>query len=156
MASGTMRLDEAAQPWADSSARYRVATEHEGTLLTVAVRCRIAGLPFESQALLDTGAAWSIIGGDLAELLQAQLGASGQTMILSTRLGRIRGALHDLDVVLVAERGESLAVSGSILIAPGWIGPVVLGYRGFLERLRFALDPGCGPDDAWFFFSSAG
>ncbi|WP_437301406.1 hypothetical protein [Sorangium sp. So ce426] len=87
MAKGTMRLEGVAQPWADSSARYRV---------------------------------------------------------------------DDLDVLLVAERGESLTVSGSILIAPGWIGPVVLGYRGFLERLRFALDPGCGPDDAWFFFSSAG
>ncbi|WP_437617615.1 hypothetical protein [Sorangium sp. So ce1151] len=77
MTTGTMRLDGAAQPWADSSARYRVATEHEGTLLTVAVRCRIAGLPFESQALLDTGAAWSIVGGELADVLQAQLGASG-------------------------------------------------------------------------------
>lgn len=45
---------------------------------------------------------------------------------------------------------------GSVLIAPGWTGPVVLGYRGFLERLRFALDPGSQPEDAWFFFGSAG
>jgi hypothetical protein len=84
MAKGTMRLEGAAQPWADSSARYRVATEHEGTLLTVAVRCRITGLPFDSQALLDTGAAWSVVGGDLADMLQAQLDTSGQTMILNT------------------------------------------------------------------------
>jgi hypothetical protein len=114
----------------------------------------IAELPFETQALLDTGAAWSIVGGELAEILEPGLGAPGQTMILSTRIGRIRGVLHELDIMLMAERGESLFVTGSILIAPGWTGPVVLGYRGFLERIRFALDPGASPDDAWFFFSS--
>ena len=156
MPGGTLRLDGSGRPWSTSSSRYRVATEHEGTILTVAVRCVIADLPFENQALLDTGAAWSIIGGELAEMLEPGSGASGQTMILSTRIGRIRGTLREIDVVLMAERGESLTVTGSVLIAPGWTGPVVLGYRGFLERIRFALDPGAGPDDAWFFFSSAG
>jgi hypothetical protein len=156
MPGGTLRLDGAMGPWSTSSSRYRVATEHEGTLLTVAVRCMLADLPFENQALLDTAAAWSIVGGDIADMLGPRLGDPGQTMILSTRIGRIRGELHELEVVLVAERGESLSVTGSVLVAPGWTGPIVLGYRGFLERLRFALDPGAGPDDAWFFFASAG
>jgi hypothetical protein len=153
---GTLRLDGSRTPWATSSTRYRIATEHEGSQLTVAVPCRLAGLPFEVQALLDTGAAWSIIGGDLADLLVARLGASGQTMILATRLGRIRGVLQELDVVLVADRGDNLIVSASMLVAPGWMGPVVLGYQGFLERIRFALDPGVGPGDAWFFFGGVG
>jgi hypothetical protein len=156
MPAGTLRLDGSDDPWSTSCARYGIAADHEGALLTVAVRCTIAGLPFESQALLDTGAAWSIIGGDLAEMLGSRLGEPGQTMILLTRLGRIRGTLHPIEIVLVAERGESIAVSGSVLVAPGWTGPVVLGYRGFLERLRFALDPGAGSNDAWFFFASAG
>lgn len=77
-------------------------------------------------------------------------------MILSTRLGRIRGVLHEMDVVIVAERGDSISVSARVLVAPGWTGPVVLGYQGFLERLRFALDPGVSQDDAWFFFANAG
>jgi hypothetical protein len=152
----TLRLDGSRKPWAASSTRYRIATEHEGSQLTVAVPCRLVGLPFEIQALLDTGAAWSVIGGDLAELLVARLGASGQTMILATRFGRIRGVLHELDVVLVAERGDNVIVSASMLVAPGWMGPVVLGYQGFLERLRFALDPGVGPEAAWFFFAGVG
>lgn len=149
-------LDGSREPWAASSTRYRIATEHEGSSMTVAVPCRVVGLPFEIQALLDTGAAWSIIGGDLADLLVTRLGTSGQTMILATRLGRIRGVLYELDVLLVADRGENLSVSASMLVAPGWMGPVVLGYQGFLERIRFALDPGVGPDDAWFFFAGVG
>ena len=147
-----LRLDGLLTPWAGSSTRYRIATEHEGSQLTVAVPCRVVGLPFEIQALLDTGAAWSIIGGDLADLLVANLGPTGQTMILATRLGRIRGVLHEMDVTLVAERGDDLVVSASILVAPGWMGPVVLGYQGFLERIRFALDPGVSAEAAWFFF----
>jgi len=156
MAGGTLRLEGVAQSWSTGSARNRIAIEHEGTILTVAVRCLIRGLPFETQALLDTGAAWSVIGGDLAEILAPQLGEPEQAMILSTRLGRIRGKLHELDIELLAEHGESLMVTGSVLIAPDWTGSVVLGYRGFLERIRFALDPGVNPDDAWFFFASAG
>jgi hypothetical protein len=156
MPGGTLRLDGAGQPWSTSCARYRVALEREGALFTIAVRCFIADLPLETQALLDTGAAWSIIGGDLADMLRLRLGEPGQTMILSTRLGRFRGDLHELDIVRPAEQGDSLTVTGSVLIAPGWTGPVMIGYRGFLERLRFALDPGAGPDDAWFFFASAG
>jgi hypothetical protein len=156
MRGNTLRLDGDEQPWARSSARYRIATEHEGSQMTIAVCCMIEGLPFEVEALLDTGAAWSVIGGDFADTLEARLGTSGQTMILSTRLGRIRGILHEINVVLVAERGESVSVSARMLVAPGWIGPVVLGYQGFLERIRLALDPGVGPNDAWFFFARAG
>jgi hypothetical protein len=156
MPGGTLRLDGTGQPWSSSCARYRVALDHEGSLFTVAVRCIIADLLFETQALLDTGAAWSVIGGDLADMLKPQLDEPGQTMILSTRLGRFRGAIHELDIVLPAEHGDNLTVTGSVIVAPGWTGPVMLGYRGFLERIRFALDPGAGPDDAWFFFASAG
>jgi hypothetical protein len=156
MRGGTLRLDGEEEPWAGSSARYRIATGDEGTRLTVVVSCVIEGLPFEIDALLDTGAAWSIVGGDLADRLEARLGAGGLTMIMSTRIGRVRGTLHERDVLLVAEHGESLSVSAQMLVAPGWDGPVILGYQGLLERMRFALDPGVGPEDAWFFFARAG
>jgi hypothetical protein len=66
MRGGTLRLDGEEEPWAGSSARYRIATGDEGTRLTVVVSCVIE------------------------------------------------------------------------------------------ERMRFALDPGVGPDDAWLFFARAG
>ena len=156
MLGHTLRLDDAEEPWAGSSARPLIATEHEGAILTVAVACRIEDHPVEIEALLDTGATWSIIGGPLARVMEARLGTSGHAMILSTRFGRIHGVLHELEVVLVAERGESISLSATMLVAPGWTGPVVLGYQGFLERIRFALDPGVADDDAWFFFAHAG
>ncbi|MFO0589643.1 MAG: hypothetical protein U0441_19045 [Polyangiaceae bacterium] len=116
----------------------------------------IPSIGLETHALLDTGAAWSLVGGDLADMIAEQGGEVRQTIILSTRLGRIRGELQELDIVLPAERGDGLRVTGSVVVATGWTGPMVLGYRGFLERLRFALDPGTQVDDAWFFFGSAG
>lgn len=35
-------------------------------------------------------------------------------------------------------------------------GPIVLGYRGLLERLRFALAPDPSGDDNRFYFALAG
>lgn len=37
-----------------------------------------------------------------------------------------------------------------------WSGPIVLGYRGFLERIRFALDPGVVPGEQMFYFGLPG
>jgi hypothetical protein len=74
MPGGVLRLDGVEGTWSTGSARNRVAVEHEGATLTVAVRCILQGLPFETQALLDTAATWSVIGGDLAEILAPQLG----------------------------------------------------------------------------------
>jgi hypothetical protein len=60
--------------------------------------------------------------------------------------------MHSVRVALLADDGDDLAIRGTFLIAPSWAGPIVLGYRGFLERIRIALDPGIRADDAWLFF----
>jgi len=39
--------------------------------------------------------------------------------------------------------------------AASWPGPTVLGYRGLLERVRFALDPGTGGPPMFFFGPTA-
>jgi hypothetical protein len=43
----------------------------------------------------------------------------------------------------------------SVFVAKEWEGPIVLGYRGFLERIRFALDPGVVPGEQMFYFGLA-
>jgi hypothetical protein len=43
-----------------------------------------------------------------------------------------------------------------VLLAPEWEGPPVLGYRGLLERIRFALDPGVTDADQWMYFGAVG
>jgi hypothetical protein len=57
-----------------------------------------------------------------------------------------------MPIALVADDGSDYIVDATVLVIRGWPGPPVLGFRGFLERVRVALDPGCGSDDAWFYF----
>jgi hypothetical protein len=155
MPRGTLRLDASALPWSTGCARYDIAAEHDGTFFIVRVDCRIGGMPFDTPALLDTGAEWSIIGGEHADLLEAHLREPEQRLVLASRFGRIHGELHRVAIVLPADEGESLHLVAPVLVAPGWPGPVVIGYRGCLEHVRFALDPGGRSGDAWFFFAHA-
>ncbi len=145
--------DSTPAAWSGGAAQYLVEREINEQLLVVAARCRLGQLEVEELALLDTAAQWSVIGGEVAELVLADahdLGVASITM--STRLGRIEGRLHRLPVTLVAEDGNDLQISATVLIAPAWEGPIVLGYRGLLERVRVALDPGVADDDQWMFF----
>jgi hypothetical protein len=56
----------------------------------------------------------------------------------------MNGHLHRMPISLLAEQGQGtdLQVDSTVMVTPEWTGPTVLGFRGFLERLRFALDPG--------------
>jgi hypothetical protein len=43
--------------------------------------------------------------------------------------------------------GYDLQVDSTVAVLPEWPGPVMLGYRGFLERIRLAIDPGGSPHE---------
>jgi len=60
---------------------------------------------------------------------------------MSTRFGLIRGTLHRGPIRLHADEGEPLDVDATVFISPDWQGPNFLGYEGFLQRIRFAVDP---------------
>jgi hypothetical protein len=140
--------DGPAAAWSGGSAQYWIERETDNRVLIVAARCRLGGLEVDDLALIDTAAHWSVIGGELADLvLDNAHDAHPDVISMSTRHGRIQGRLHRLAITLVADDGNDLVVSGTVLIAPEWPGPPVLGYRGFLERIRIALDPGVADDD---------
>ena len=61
-------------------------------------------------------------------------------MRLSTRLGVLQGQLIRLPVTLVADEGESLDLEAQFFVSPEWRGGTFLGYTGFLDRIRIALD----------------
>lgn len=124
--------------------------------LPIAVPCRVGGVPDDHLALLDTAAQWSLLGGDLAKLVRPLVEAPGDPFSMHTRLGSIHGELVRIPITLVADKGKDLVIDATLLLAEAWSGPpVVLGYRGLLERIRFGIDPGPTGDDPWWFFGDA-
>ena len=113
-----------------------------GSSSAVVVRCILGRLPFEF-ALLDTASTFSVISGATADILGD---------------GRRDGQLSRLGIRVVADPGwgVDLDVDATVLVLPTWPGPTVLGGRGFLERVRVAIDPGPPSGDAVFFFGATG
>jgi hypothetical protein len=105
----------------------------------VFVKIIFAGLDEARIAQVDTGAAYSILEVNVAAGL-GLLGLQEPWMRLSTRVGVLDGQLIRLPVTLVADEGESLDLDTLFFVSPEWRGGTFLGYTGFLERLRIALD----------------
>lgn len=145
------RDGEPQPPWCSGACRLATGLVVSGQPLVLAVRCRVDGVAGQMDALLDTGAQWSIFGGDIADLLFGRADDEEREITLTSRLGPVRGRLHRVTVSLIADEGSDLVVSSSVLLASEWRGPPVLGYSGFLERFRVAIDPGDAP---WLFFGS--
>jgi hypothetical protein len=55
-----------------------------------------------------------------------------------------------IPVEFEADEGSPLNVEATWFVADGWPGPVVIGWKGCLERLRLALDP----DQDTFYFAA--
>ena len=104
---------------------------------------------------LDTGAASSVIGGVWAERLLADRRPALASQALHTRLGTFTGGLYRCTVTLLAHEGVDLSFEPTVLLTPDWPGPPTLGYPNGLERLRLALEPADGDDEAWLHFGPA-
>lgn len=141
-------------PWCNGWARFWVEKELDGYNLTIAARCRFGDVPFVDMALIDTGAQWSVVGGELAEQARSEGIDEEIEVVLSSRLGRIHGRLHRWTITVIADEGEDVAVPSTVLVASQWSGPPVLGYRGFLERIRIGFDPGTELGHTWMFFGA--
>lgn len=143
--------------WSSGSSLYFVSSRVGHWRLPIAVKCRVGNLEETDLALLDTGAEWSVIGGETAKILEDELDLPTESFMMSTRLGRIPGSLYRINISLLTDEnpGYDLTVESSIFVSKEWDGPIVLGYRGFLERIRFALDPGVAPGEQKFYFGLA-
>jgi hypothetical protein len=106
------------------------------------IQCRIERFAGKFEAYIDTGAEYSIIGGELASEL-IKNADSLANIDFSTRLGLIKGKLARIQSVLLAESGggRDLEVEGSFILAPDWNGPIIIGHYCFLEKLNFAFVP---------------
>ncbi|OQX23344.1 MAG: hypothetical protein BWK80_26510 [Desulfobacteraceae bacterium IS3] len=143
--------------WSTGCACFYIRHKVGRWYLSVAVKCQIGTLDISDFVLLDTGAEWSVIGGELAMLLKNELSPPIESFSMSTRFGRIFGSLHHINICLTAKQGcgNDLTVESSVFVSEEWEGPTVLGYRGFLEKIRFAFDPGVVPGEQIFYFGMA-
>jgi hypothetical protein len=112
-----------------------------GHLLLVALPCYLGDDTDRTYALVDTASEWCMISGTLAERKQLSLVPLGPVARLHSRFGLISGELARLPVRLISPDGQYVAVDATWFVSDDWVGPVVLGWRGFLERIRFVVDP---------------
>jgi hypothetical protein len=70
---------------------------------------------------------------------------------ISTRLGSFDGVTDRIYVTFDGANGTQLVIEATWLVIEDWTGPTVFGWRGGMERMRFAIDP----LDNWFYFASA-
>jgi predicted aspartyl protease len=108
--------------------------------LLLAVPCFIGESLQKTMALLDTGAEWCVLPPLVASALGVDA-TEGDPMVLHSRFGAAQGGLIRFPVYFHAILGSDLRVEATWFVSPDWHGPTVLGWRGCLERMRFALDP---------------
>jgi hypothetical protein len=90
---------------------------------------------------MDTAAPWCIFEPDVGMTLRRTFVVVQERVVLSTRLGRFGGALYRGLITLPVDLGEPLDIEATVFLSPEWRGPNFLGYEGFLQRIRFAVDP---------------
>jgi len=98
----------------------------------------------KQMALLDTGAELSVAGSFIYQAFfyeNVLFDSPLDKRIISTLLGKFEGHLYRVEVGLTADWGEPLMIEGTFLFCEEWQGPTILGFHGFLERIRFAIDP---------------
>lgn len=101
----------------------------------------------EFEALLDTGSEWCVLPSSVADAIEvsSDLGAA---MRLHSRLGTFQGLLARRGITFLAEAGEEFQIDATWFVSPEWNGPVVIGWKGCLERMCFAIEP--ATETFWF------
>ena len=97
--------------------------------------------------MLDTGASWSVLNAELADNLKL-FDRDGETVTISSRMGKVQGKLVRAMTTLVADDGDSVEVDSTVFVSRDWPAGNFIGYSGLLERIRFAIDP---HDNAFIF-----
>jgi hypothetical protein len=119
---------------------YFADLEEEPSPLLVAAACFIEDLPQRTYALLDTASQWCILPPPLAAKIGFDPTSSEETISLSTRFGTLLGRLERVTVTLDAMEGQPLTIQATCFVSAEWPGPMVIGWKGCLERIRFGFD----------------
>lgn len=128
-------------------ARFQADLEAGAGRLLVAVVCRVGDQPDRYDALLDTASEWCILPPAVALAVGHTVDVEGDTR-LHTCFGVLSGELIRLPVFFLADEGEPAEIEATWFLSPDWPGPLVIGWKGCLERVRFAFNP---REDSFYF-----
>lgn len=121
---------------------YIPATRGEKTN-RIFLSVEIEGYPIE--AVVDTGAPYVILSPKVAKGIgfNPAFALGRETMLI--RGMRLEGSVTRFDMMLVATVGENLDLQATVFVPDSeeaWGNfPSFIGLGGFLERIRFAVDP---------------
>ncbi len=130
-----------AQTYVGRSSYFSIFEPGQAVIL-VAVLCRAGDLIDQDVALLDTAAEWCVMTPGVAADLGISDSKHSPRIRLASRFGTFAGSHERISVEFTAEEGQSVSVDATWFVCNEWPGPLVIGWRGCLERMRFALDPG--------------
>ena len=116
--------------------------------LLVAVVCFVEQIPDPIHALLDTGSEWCVLPPQVAIDLGFDLDTPEATIPLSTRFGLLYGRLERVWIRFAAAEGQPTEVQTTCFLSEMWPGPMVIGWKGCLQWMRF----GCEPAEEAFYF----
>jgi hypothetical protein len=98
-------------------------------------------------AIVDTGSPWCILDPVIIELIETRVEA---TYAPNERL-LIRGTLYEgrllrIPISIATEQGSNYEIDVTVFVptldpADSWPHPNFIGLEGFLNRIRFAIDP---------------
>ena len=95
---------------------------------------------YQVLALVDTGCPWVVLNSEINDQLGFRVHSS-DPKTMSTRHGPMTGCIERHTITLPAEEGFTLEVDATLFVCNEWKFGNVLGYNGFLQRIRFAFDP---------------
>lgn len=121
---------------------YRPVTATE-TTNRIILEVEIQGVP--TIAVVDTGAPYVICAPNIADDAGVSLASALERKTMLIRGMRLEGFLVRLNIRLVAREGEDLDVDSTVFVPEVeefWGDfPSFIGLTGFLERMRFGIDP---------------
>lgn len=129
------------EPFALSVAEYHEENPYHDTRQTsIFVEIAFPSIKdIRTYARLDPATPWVVLNYEIAENLGFPF--NEEETKLHTIGGDMVGTLETHPIKLLALEGPSITIDATIFVCREWQRECFLGYSGFLERIRFAVDP---------------
>ena len=132
----------------ETFAKGAIAYDYEPAIASetsnrIILQVQIQGI--KTRAVVDTGAPYVICAPDIARRAGIDPASALKKDRMLIRQMRLDGFVYRLNLTLKAEVGEDLNVDATVFVPEVeefWGDfPSFIGLAGFLERIRFAIDP---------------